>query len=87
MKPKKINYDSENDVIEVSALHPDDVMAASKEIASCLKGLDIHYMGLFGTIYLEQKLSEDDILMINLSLSEKFKVVSNRGGCSRIMHA
>ena len=87
MKPKKIYYNRDDDVIEVSSLHPDDIQPASKEIASCLKGLDIHYMGLFGVIYLERKLSEDDLLMINLSLSEKFKIVSERGGRSSIMQA
>ena len=82
-KQKIINYDRNNDQLEVASVHPNLLQEALKEITSCLKGLDIKYMGMFGTVYLEEKLSDDDVLMINLTLSDGYKIVTEGNNRSK----
>jgi len=82
-KQKIINYDRDNDQIEVASVHPDFFKEALKEITGCLKGLDIKYMGMFGTVYLEGKLSDDDVLMINLTINDGYKVVTQGNNRSK----
>ena len=82
-KQKHILYNRKYNSIEAGAIHPDQVKHALKELAACLKGLNISYIGMFGTLYLDGVLSSDDILVVNLSLPEEYKLVeSDRGNSS-----
>jgi hypothetical protein len=75
-KQKKISYIRKDDVIETGSIHPDEVQGALKELASCLKGLDIEFISLFGTFYISKHLSDDEILMINLTIDDDYKIVA-----------
>lgn len=83
----KIYYDRSNDVIEAGAVHPDDLKEALKEIVSCLKGMEVGVMGMFGSLFLDRDLSEEDLLLINLTISDKYKLVTGSPGRNRIISA
>tara|TARA_B100000929_G_C15503335_1_gene418055 strand:- start:119 stop:385 length:267 start_codon:yes stop_codon:yes gene_type:complete len=83
----KIFYDRQNDVIEAGAIHPDDLKDALKEIVSCLKGMNVGVMGMFGSLFLDRDLSDEDLLLINLTISDDYKVVTGSPGVNRITSA
>lgn len=85
-KQQQIRYDRSNDQIEVASIHPDDLQSAQSQIVTCLKGMDIVFMGMFGTLYLDSKLSDEDILMINLSMSGNYEIVADNQGLSATIY-
>jgi hypothetical protein len=79
-KQKKIRYDRSNWLIEVASIHPDDIGSAQTQIANGLRGLGVKYMGMFGTIFLESNLTDEDILVINLSITGNYELVADNSG-------
>lgn len=86
-KQKKIRYDRNNDQIEVASVHPDDLQSAQLQIVTCLKGMGVKFMGMFGTIYLDDKLTDEDILMINLSITGNYELVADNRGLNNNIYA
>lgn len=80
MKTRKIVYDRKRGRIECGSIEQDHRKEVIQDLLKCVESItgDSDILCFFSTINLNQPLTQEDIVMLNLSLRSDYEVVTRK---------